>query len=132
MYNNAMKRYCVILICLILFCGCQDKEHLREVYPAIGLATWYNPQHTASGEMYQKGQLTCAMRKGGFGKYYLVCNLANNKCVEVRHNDFGPSFFLFVMGRIVDLSQNAFSKIDDLKKGVVRVRIGEIHPGQVD
>ncbi len=132
MYNIAMKRYCAILICLILFCGCQDKKHVREVYPAIGLATWYNPQRTASAEMYKKGQLTCAMRRGGFGKDYLVCNLANNKCVEVRHNDFGPAFFLFIMGRIIDLSQNAFSKIDDLKKGVIRVRIGEIHPGQVD
>ncbi|MDD5477096.1 MAG: septal ring lytic transglycosylase RlpA family protein [Candidatus Omnitrophica bacterium] len=127
-----MKLYWVILICLILFCGCQDKKHLREVYPAIGLATWYSPQRTASGEMYQSGQLTCAMRKRGFGKYYLVCNLANNRCVEVRHNDFGPSFFLFVMGRMVDLSQNAFSKIADVKKGVVRVRIGEVHRGQVD
>ena len=127
-----MKLYCAILICLILFCGCQDKKRIKEVYPAVGLATWYNPRRTASGELYQLGQLTCAMRKRGFGKYYLVCNLANNRCVQVRHTDFGPSFFLFMMGRTVDLSRDAFAKIADVKKGVIRVRIGEVRPGQVD
>ena len=123
-----MKRYWVILICLILLCGCQDKKQSKEVYPSIGLATWYKPRLTASGEMHQKGRFTCAMRKQGFGKNYLVCNLENNKCVEVRHNDFGPSFFLFLMGRTVDLSRDAFLKIADVNKGVIRVRIGEIHP----
>ena len=127
-----MKRYCVILICIILFCGCQEKRHVTEFYPATGLATWYNPYRTASGEIYRKGQFTCAMRKRGFGKYYLACNLENNKCVEVRHNDFGPAFYLFALGRIIDLSRDAFSKIGDVKKGVIRVRIGEIYPGQVD
>lgn len=127
-----MRRYCVILICFILFCGCQDNKPVTGFYPATGLATWYNPRTTASGEKYQKGQFTCAMRKRGFGKSYLVCNLENNKCVEVRHNDFGPAFYLFAVGRIIDLSRNAFSKIDDVKKGVIRVRIGEVYPAQVD
>jgi rare lipoprotein A len=127
-----MKRYCVILICLILLCGFQFKKHVKGSYPATGLATWYNPRRTASGEMYRKGQLTCAMRKRGFGKDYLVCNLANKKCVEVRHNDFGPAFYLFAVGRIVDLSRDAFSKIGDVKKGVIHVRIGEIYPAQVE
>jgi rare lipoprotein A len=72
------------------------------------------------------------MRKRGFGKYYLICNLENNKCVAVRHNDFGPALYLFAVGRIIDLSRDAFSKIGDLQKGVTRVRIGEIYPGQVD
>jgi rare lipoprotein A len=76
--------------------------------------------------------LTCAMRKRDFGKDYLACNLENNKCVEVRHNDFGPALYLFAVGRIIDLSQEAFSKIADVNKGVIRVRIGEIHPGEFD
>ena len=125
-------RYCIILICIILFCGCQDKRYKPGFYPAIGVASWYNPHTTASGEMYQKGEFTCAMRKRGFGKYYLVCNLENNKCVVVRHNDFGPAIYLFAMGRIIDLSRAAFSRIGNLEKGLIRVRIGEIHPGQVE
>lgn len=127
-----MVRYSAILICLILLWGFQYKKHVKRFYPVTGLATWYNPRHTASGEWYRKGELTCAMRKRDFGKYYLVCNLANNKCVAVRHNDFGPAFYLFAIGRIIDLSRDAFSKICDVKKGVIRVRIGEIYPGQAD
>jgi rare lipoprotein A len=72
------------------------------------------------------------MRKRDFGKSYLVCNLENHRCVEVRHNDFGPAFYLFAIGRVVDLSRYAFSKIGDVKKGVIRVRIGEIYSGQVE
>ena len=127
-----MKRYYVILICVILLCGFKFKKHVNGSYPATGLATWYNPRRTASGEIYHKGQFTCALRKRGFGKYYLVCNLENNKCVEVMHNDFGPAFYLFAIGRIIDLSRDAFSKIGNVKKGVIRVRIGEIYPGQME
>jgi len=129
-----MRRYLLVLLCLVSFCGCQDKKGIKErsVYPAIGLATWYNPRLTASGERYQPGEFSCAMRRRGFGKNYLVCNMDNNRCVEVRHNDFGPSFFLFMMGRIIDLSENAFSEISSTRRGVVRVRVGEIHSGQID
>jgi rare lipoprotein A len=127
-----MLRYCLILIFLILFCGCQEKKQVAGFYPATGDASWYNPHRTASGEMYHKEQFTCAMRKRDFGKSYLVCNLENHRCVEVRHNDFGPAFYLFAIGRVVDLSRYAFSKIGDVKKGVIRVRIGEIYSGQVE
>jgi rare lipoprotein A len=127
-----MLRYWIILICLVLLCGFQFKRHVRGGYPAIGTASWYNPRLTASGERHRPGQFTCAMRKRDFGKSYLVCNLKNNKCVEVKQNDFGPALYLFAIGRIIDLSRDAFSKIADKKKGLIRVRIGEVYPGQVD
>ncbi len=128
-YNGLMKWYSSLLIFVILACGCQDNRPVTGIYPSTGLATWYNPRLTASGERYKKGQFTAAMRKRGFGKYYLVCNLENNKCVEVRHNDFGPAAYLFRRGRIIDLSRNAFSKIADERKGVIKVRIGEVYSG---
>lgn len=127
-----MLRNFIVLTCAILFCGCQDNTPVIGSYPSVGFATWYNLRITASGESYRKNELTCAMRKRDFGKYYLVCNLENNRCVEVRHNDFGPASYLFRRGRIIDLSRYAFSKIGNLQKGVIRVRIGEIYPGQVD
>jgi rare lipoprotein A len=122
-----MKIAYVVLICAVLFYGCLDNTPFAGPYPTEGLASWYNPRRTATGEKYRKNQLTCAMRKRDFGKYYLVCNLDNNKCVAVKHNDFGPSRKLFNQGRIIDLSRYAFSKIAALKKGIVRVKIGEIH-----
>jgi rare lipoprotein A len=131
-YNIKMHYYWIILICLFLFSGCQDDTPVKGFYPAKGLATWYIPHLTASGDKLHGNELTCAMRKREFGKYYLVCNLDNNKCVEVRHNDFGPSHALFRRGRIIDLSRYAFSKIANLKKGVTRVRIGEVYSGKTD
>jgi len=132
MYNRTMKRWIVLLICLILLYSLLVKIQGAWFYPALGMATWYEPHYTASGETYQEGQFTCAMRKRGFGKNYLVCNLENNKCVEVRHTDFGPTLYHYVRGKIIDLSRNAFAEIADLDKGVIRVRIGEIYPAQVD
>jgi len=125
-------RYFVVLICVILFCGCEDKISVKGPYPSVGLATWYEPEFTASGEEHRKGEFTCAMRKRDFGKYYVVCNLENEKCVTVRHNDFGPVSSLFRRGRIIDLSRHAFAVIENVDKGVTRVRIGEVRSGQVD
>ena len=99
-------------------------------YPTEGLASWYSRGPTASGEKY--GKYTCAMRTREFGGYYLVCNLDNNKCVRVRHNDFGPARRLFNQGRIIDLSRQAFARIADLKKGLIRVRIGEVSSGKIE
>jgi rare lipoprotein A (peptidoglycan hydrolase) len=50
----------------------------------------------------------------------------------VRLNDFGPSLRLFRRGRIIDLSRYAFSKLDDLRKGLIRVRIGEVYSGKIE
>ena len=126
-------KYCFIaLICLILFCGCENNKPVTGAYPVKGYASWYNPWLVASGDRDNENKLTCAMRKKDFGRYYLVCNLENNRCVVVRLNDFGPSLKLFKRGRIIDLSRYAFSKLDDLRKGLIRVRIGEIYSGNVE
>ena len=122
----------VLSACFIIFSGCQDDTPVAGNYPTVGLSSWYIPHRTSSGEINRSQEYTCAMRKRDFSKYYLVCNLENNKCVVARHNDFGPSFFLFKQGRIIDLSKRAFSRIADLKKGVTRVRIGQVYPGQTD
>jgi len=127
-----MVRYFVVLIFIVLYCGCENKMPVKGPYPSSGIASWHDPKHTASGEKYQRNEFTCAMRKRDFGKSYIVCNLENDKCVTVRHNDFGPAYRMFKKGRIIDLSRSAFSKIADLEKGLIRVRIGEIEPGPVD
>ncbi|MFA5276775.1 MAG: septal ring lytic transglycosylase RlpA family protein, partial [Candidatus Omnitrophota bacterium] len=94
-------------------------------YPKIGMASWYSAKITATGERSDNNDLTCAMRKTDFGKRYKVCNIANDKCVVVRHNNFGPSKYFYDKGRIVDLSKAAFFRIADLNEGVIKVIIGE-------
>lgn len=103
-------------------------------YPSKGTASYYTARSckregtsgiwTASGERYNENALTCATRdKSLFGKYIKVTNLDNGKSILVRVNDFGPNKRLFLKGRIIDLSKRAFSKLDNLKKGVIKVNI---------
>lgn len=105
-------------------------------YPIVGIASYYSKNDkcdpflhttTASGEKFDEGALTCAMRHRDFGHYYKVTNLENKKSVIVKHNDFGPSKKLFEKeNRIVDLSKSAFEQIADLDKGLVKVKVERI------
>ena len=81
---------------------------------------------TATGEIYNEEDLTCAMRRRDFGKYYKITNQENGKSVIVRHNNFGPNKKLHDAGRIVDLSRKAFEQIADLDKGVIKITIEEV------
>ena len=71
-----------------------------------GLASWYGEPHhgrrTASGEIYDMYQLTAAHPTIPFGTRVLVTNLQNDRFVEVRINDRGPT----APGRIIDLSRS--------------------------
>lgn len=122
----SMIRLFSYFACLILLVGCADNRPVSGPYPEQGLATWYTAKLTASGERFDGDSLTCAMRKRGFGGYYRVCNVKNNKCVTVRHNNFGPSLKKFKEGRIIDLSKAAFSSIAELEEGVIKVAVVEM------
>ena len=111
--------------------GCADDQPVKGPYPKTGLASWYDPSLSSPG-LFKTWGVTCAMRKTDFGKYYRVCNLANNKCVFVRHNDFGPSSAMYRMRRIIDLSKSAFKKISDLDQGVIKVSISQVYNAKVD
>jgi rare lipoprotein A len=111
----------------MLICGCAKEEAVSGDYPKTGLASWYSTKKTASGEKFDSSALTCAMRIKDFGRHYRVCNLSNDKCVVVRHNDFGPSARLYTRGRIIDLTKTAFLEIASLKDGVVRVTVSEVN-----
>ena len=74
-----------------------------------GDATWYG----------QADGLTAAHRTLPFGTVVRVTNLENGRTVTVTIRDRGPTGD----GRIIDLSDEAFSRIAGLNDGVVRVRI---------
>ena len=50
---------------------------------------------------------------------FKVCNVANGKCVECFHNDFGPES----PDRIIDLSFKAFNLIADVNRGLTLVSV---------
>jgi rare lipoprotein A len=116
---------------LVFISGCADDLPVKGPYPKTGVASWYDPNLT-SPELFKKSGVTCAMRKTDYGKYYRVCNLANNKCVFVRHNDFGPSVGMYRKERIIDLSKSAFRSIADLDQGLIQVSVSQVYEANFD
>lgn len=68
-----------------------------------GIASWYgnefNGKPTASGEIYNENDFTCASKTLPFGTF--LCVTYGNRSVVVKVTDRGP----FVEGRVLDLSK---------------------------
>ena len=88
------------------------------------LASWYGGKFhgrtTASGEVFNKWDMTTASNSHKMGTKLRVTNVANGKSVVVRVNDTG-GFKKY--GRTLDLSRGAFSKIADIQSGIIKVKI---------
>lgn len=80
----------------------------------------YHGRRTASGEIYNMNDYTCAHRTLPFGTRIRVTNLKNNESVILRVNDRGP----FVKGRMIDLSKQAYLDITHKKDiGILDVKL---------
>lgn len=92
-------------------------------------ASWYGPKFhgklTANGEIYNQMALTAAHKSLKFGTLLKVTNPKNGRSVIVRINDRGP----YIEGRDLDLSKGAAIELGLLRKGVARVKIEEVTPG---
>lgn len=89
-----------------------------------GLASYYwQDQMTASGERFDRRDLTAAHLTLPFGTRLAVVNVINGRSVVVRVNDRGP----YVKGRIIDLSDAAAGIIGMRDAGVVPVRLTVLH-----
>jgi rare lipoprotein A len=116
----------IVLLSLINGCSVLEKpsQQSRESeYKKMGIASYYGEKFqsrkTASGEIFNNNLMTAAHRTLPFGTNVLVTNVNNGKSVKVKINDRGP----FIKKRIIDLSRAAFAKIEDLDKGLTRVKI---------
>jgi len=108
-----------------------DREKVEAQRPSIQsraerkqiIASWYGPDFhgklTASGEVYNMYDYTCAHKEYPFGTKLNVLNTRSNKEVECLVNDRGP----FVAGRDLDLSYAAAKKIDMIGTGTAPVMI---------
>jgi rare lipoprotein A len=87
-----------------------------------GMATFYGNEQqggpTASGERFDKRQMTAAHRTLRLGTRVRVTNTKNGRSVVVRINDRGP---YGNRGRIIDLSEAAARRLDMIEAGVVPV-----------
>jgi rare lipoprotein A len=88
-----------------------------------GYASYYGREfhgrRTASGERFDRKDLTAAHRTLPFGTRVRVTNLENGKSVVVRITDRGP----FRKGRVIDVSKRAAKVLDFVREGTVRVRL---------
>jgi rare lipoprotein A len=88
-----------------------------------GIAAVYsdklNGRKTASGQVFRQSELTAAHPSLPFGTKVRVTNTQNNKSVEVRINDRGPT----QAGRVIDLSSAAAAKVGMKKNGTAPVKL---------
>lgn len=98
-------------------------------YVEEGLASWYGGngdgfagRPTASGEIFDPEQNTCAHRTLPLGSLVEVENLENRKRAVLRVNDRGP----FVKGRILDLSRRGAQDLGFLGQGTSRIRLRSV------
>lgn len=102
-----------------------DAEH----HDLAGLASFYwQEQQTASGERFDKSDLTAAHRTLPFGTRVRVTHLGNGRSVIVRINDRGP----FKPGRVIDLSHAAAEALAMTGHGLARVRLEVMKPTLLD
>ena len=97
--------------------------------PQYGDASFYSDElhgkPTSSGEIYDKGKLTCAHKTLPTGSIVKVTRVDNGASVRVRVNDCGPT----TKGRLIDISRAAAEKINLVWDGVTRVRVDLIQKG---
>lgn len=124
-FIRKIPKYVVVALPLLLvLSACASAPNTQSgSYSETGLASWYGkPYHgrpTASGERFNRHDLTAAHRTLPFGTTVEVKHLGNGKSVKVTINDRGP----FVKGRIIDLSEAAAKRLNMINEGVARVRV---------
>lgn len=90
-----------------------------EAGTALYYADYLEGRRTASGEVFQQSELTCAHKTYPFGTWLRITRLDNQQSVTVRVNDRGP----FCEGCVVDLSKAAAARINLLQAGRAEVKV---------
>ena len=92
-------------------------------YDVTGIASWYGDKFhgkpTATGEIYNKNDLTAAHKTLPLNSMLYVTNLENGRTLMVRLNDRGP----FIGDRIIDLSEAAANALGTKGQGLGKVRV---------
>jgi rare lipoprotein A len=118
--------------------GCfQDKnpaaESQRVLKTETGLASFYGSafqgKKTASGERFDKTDWVAAHPSYPLGTIARVTNLENNKTIQVRVIDRGPTRENRQEGVIIDLSKDAAKELGFIRDGRAQVQVDVIEWG---
>jgi rare lipoprotein A len=100
-----------------------ESHHPLRALGNLGIASWYGDvldgHPTASGEIFDKDQLTACHRTLPFGTMVRVVDRRTGKSVVVRINDRG----VLSADRVIDLSSGAARELGILRDGVAPVRL---------
>lgn len=129
-----LKRALTLLIlALPLLFSVQHAESKSRGYMfevSTGEASFYSDKlhgrKTANGERYDKTALTAAHRSLPLGTIVRVTNLVNGRDTIVRINDRGP----FKPSWIMDISKEAASRLNMLRRGVAPVQLEVLSDGR--
>ena len=127
MKKNIMKKKMKVNLFLFLFLffsACESPYMVKHPVSPGDIyylnATFYggdfNGKKAADGSVFDENEMTCAARGFPFGTYLLVQSVKTGKSVVVKVTD-RP-------GRnVIDLSKKAFSLVDDLSRGKIKVKV---------
>ena len=127
--NRAKRLWLISVFILIFHSGCD----LQPVFATEITASWYSKQSLknegtwkyskgimANGELYNENKYTCANRIYPLGTMLKITNISNGKSVIVKTTDrIGKRF----AETRIDLSKSAFNKIENLNKGLTKVKV---------
>ena len=122
----------MLSISLASFCsiGLAKSEKHEHLDNQTGIASYFNDkyhgQRTASGERYDKNDLTAAHASLPFGTMLHVVNLKNNQSVDVRVNSRAHRS----NRRLLDLSKQAARELGFLQAGIAKVKITVLRLGE--
>lgn len=101
-------------------------------YDQIGMASWYGGRFhgrpTATGEIFNRTQLTAAHPSLPLPSYVRVTNLENDRSIVLRVNDRGP----YAHGRMLDVSEQAAELLAFRHRGSTKVRVQYISPSPLN
>ncbi len=117
----------VIALLVITCLSCHAEELKASWYSVASLkrdGQWSITKGVMSnGKAFSDSRLTAASRDWPLGTWVEVRNLANGKSVNVEITDRINKRFAH---KRIDLSKMAFSRIGELKKGIVKVRVEKL------
>jgi rare lipoprotein A len=132
MNKNRLLAKKTLIILLMTFCSTVFAKAQKDDFfeDQVGVASYFHDsfhgQRTASGEIYNKNDLTAAHATLPFGTLIHVVNLQNNQSVDVRVNSRQHK----ANRRLLDLSKQAAKRLGILQAGLAKVKITVLRIGE--
>lgn len=132
MRKNRWLAKAMLSISLASFCSISLAKTEQQDFLSnqTGVASYFSDKfhgkRTASGEPYDKNDLTAAHATLPFGSVIHVVNLKNNQSVDVRVNSRSHP----ANKRLLDLSKQAAKELGFLQAGIAKVKITVLSLGE--